>query len=89
MDPVSHLQNDDSAPFEDVACYSRLICRLHYLTTTRLDISFPIQQLSQFLSKPTICHFRAAQRVLHYLKGAPGQGLFFSRKSTLQLHGFQ
>jgi len=88
MDPGSHLHNDDGALFEDVACYRRLIGRLLYLTTTRPDITFPVQQLSQFLSKPTLCHFRAAQRVLHYLKGAPGQGLFFSRKSSLQLHGY-
>jgi hypothetical protein len=61
---------------------------LLYLTTTRPDIAFATQQLSQFLSAPTIIHYGSACRVVRYLKGTPGRGLFFSRQSTLQLLGF-
>lgn len=52
--------------------YRRLVGKL---LSTRPDITFAVQQLSQFLSKPTICHHKAAHRVLHYLKHSPGQGL--------------
>jgi hypothetical protein len=31
---------------------------------------------------------KAALRVLHYLKGAPGQGLFFSSKNDMSLRAF-
>lgn len=85
MEPGSHLHNDDGPLFSDIECYRRLVGRLLYLTTTRPDISFTVQQLSQFLSKPTMTHYKVAQRVLHYLKGSPGQGLFFSRDSPLEL----
>ncbi|MCI23556.1 copia protein, partial [Trifolium medium] len=68
--------------------YRRLIGKLLYLTTTRPDISFAIQQLSQFLSSPTITHYETACRVVRYLKGSPGRGLFFPRQSSLQLLGF-
>lgn len=88
MDSGSHLYQDDSPLFQDVECYRRLVGKLLYLTTTRPDISFVVQQLSQFLSKPTMCHFKAVQRVLHYLKGTPGQGLFFARSSSLEIHGY-
>jgi hypothetical protein len=82
------LHDDSSAPFEDISAYSRLVGRLIYLNTTRPDITFITQQLSQFLSKPTHTHYNAAVRVLKYLKGCPGRGLFFPRNSTLQLLGF-
>lgn len=88
MEPESHLCQDDGAVFTDVESYRRLVGRLLYLTTTRLDITFAVQQLSQFLSKPTVVHFKAAQRILHFLKGSPGQGLFFGRCSSLDLQGY-
>jgi hypothetical protein len=61
---------------------------LLYLNTTRPDITFITQQLSQFLSHPTQTHHVAALRVLRYLKGCPGRGLFFPRNSSINLQGF-
>ncbi|XP_019200053.1 PREDICTED: uncharacterized protein LOC109193654 [Ipomoea nil] len=58
------------------------------LTITRPDISFATQQLSQFLDKPTHLHLQADERVLRYIKAAPGQGLFFPSSSDLQLKAF-
>jgi len=82
------LRQDDSELYTDVLSYQRLVGLLLYLITTRLDISFTTQQLSQFMSKPTRSHFVVAMRVLKYLKGCPGRGLFFPRDSQLQLTGF-
>jgi len=62
--------------------------RLIYLNTTRPDITFITQQLSQFLSKPTHTHYNAALRVLKYLKGSPGRGIFFPRASGLHIQGY-
>jgi hypothetical protein len=89
--PLDHsikLHQDTSAAYEDIEGYIRLVGKLLYLTTTRPDIAFATQQLSQFLSAPTILHYESACRVVRYLKGSPGRGLFFSRQSTLQLLGF-
>jgi hypothetical protein len=87
-DPSIKLHADTSPLYEDISSYRRLIGRLLYLTTTRPDITFITQQLSQFLSKPTQIHHQAALRVLKYLKGCPGKGLHFPRSSSLQLQGF-
>jgi hypothetical protein len=87
-DPSIKLHNDASPPYEDISSYRRLVGRLLYLTTTRPDITFVTQQLSQFLSKPTQTHHQAALRVLKYLKGCPGKGLHFPRSSSLYLQGF-
>jgi len=81
------LRNDTSSPYEDIPSYRRLIGMLLYLNSTRPDITFITQQLSQFLSKPTQTHHNAALRVLKYLKGCPGKGLFFPINSSLHLQG--
>jgi hypothetical protein len=87
-DPSIKLHQDKSAAYTDISAYRRLIGRLLYLTTTRPDITFIVQQLSQFISKPTQVHYQAACRVIRYLKGSPGHGLMFSRDSKLQIFGF-
>ena len=88
MDPNIRFQKDDGAPFSDPAAYRRLVGQLLYLTTTRPDISYAMTTLSQFLHAPMVSHYRAALRVLRYLKNAPGLGLFFPSDSALHLKGF-
>jgi hypothetical protein len=87
-DPSIKLHNDTAPPFPDIPAYRRLIGRLLYLNTTRPDITYITQQLSQFLSNPTQTHHNAAMRVLRYLKGCPGKGLFFPRNSSFQIKGY-
>jgi hypothetical protein len=87
-DPSIKLYNDSGELYPDIPSYRRLIGRLLYLNTTRPDITFITQQLSQFLAKPTITHYNAATRVLRYLKHNPGRGLFFPRDSSLHISGF-
>ncbi|MCH82043.1 retrovirus-related pol polyprotein from transposon TNT 1-94, partial [Trifolium medium] len=88
LEPSIKLHQDNSAAYEDIEGYRRLVGKLLYLTTTRPDIAFATQQLSQFLSAPTITHYETACRVVRYLKGTPGRGLFFPRSSTVQILGF-
>nr|KYP62968.1 hypothetical protein KK1_017529 [Cajanus cajan] len=65
-----------------------LLALVTYLTTTRPDIAFAVQHLSQFVSSPTTAHHQATFRVLRYLKGTPGLGVFLSAHSSLQLKAF-
>ncbi|CAJ2646289.1 unnamed protein product [Trifolium pratense] len=88
MDPSLKLHHDDSAPYTDITGYRTLVGKLLYLTNTRPDIAFPVQQLCQFLDCPTQLHYKAAHKVLRYLKGCPGSGLYFPRSSDTQLVGF-
>ncbi|XP_061352700.1 uncharacterized mitochondrial protein AtMg00810-like [Gastrolobium bilobum] len=88
LEPGLKLEQDAGHPYEDVASYHRLIGRLLYLTTTRPDICHAVQQLSQFISKPTDIHMNAALHVLRYLKNAPSNGLFYPAANKLQPSGF-
>jgi len=82
------LSSIGNVPFKYVQAYKRLIGRLLYLTNIRPDITFFVQQLSQFLVKPTIAHYTATIRILIYIKGSPSIGLFFSSNTYAHLKAF-
>jgi hypothetical protein len=79
LDTSIKLHSNAGTPYHDVSRYRRLVGKLLYLNTTRPDISFATQQLSQFMHAPTTVYFNAACRVIRYLKNNPGQGMLFSR----------
>ncbi|KAK6145605.1 hypothetical protein DH2020_022425 [Rehmannia glutinosa] len=63
--------------FPDVERYRRMVGRLLYPNLSRPDISFGVQQLSQFVHTPLQAHWDAALHLLRYLKGTIGLGLFY------------
>lgn len=71
------ISSFDSELFEQLHVYRSTIGALQYLTMTRLDISFTVNKLSQYLQNPTIEHWKACKRVLRYLKGTVDFGLLF------------
>lgn len=51
-------------PFE----YSSVVGAQQYLTWTRLDITFAVNQMCQFMSTSTTTHWTAVKRILRYIK---------------------
>ena len=88
IDNHTKLSSTESVPFTYVQAYRRLIGRFMYLTNTRHDITFYVQQLSQFLVKPAISHYNATIRIIKYIKGALSLGLFFSSNTSAHLKAF-
>ncbi|KAL5547348.1 hypothetical protein UlMin_007035 [Ulmus minor] len=88
MEPNLKLSQDEGDLLPDASLYRRLIGKLLYLTITRPDLSYAVNRLSQFLSQPRLPHFKAVQRVLQYVKGTPGQGLFLPSKSEVELRAY-
>ncbi|GJZ00219.1 homogeneously-staining region [Tanacetum coccineum] len=56
IDPNVKLNLTNGFPLHDPTLYRTLVGKLIYLTITRLDISFVVQTLSQFLKEPISPH---------------------------------
>ncbi|XP_019164260.1 PREDICTED: uncharacterized protein LOC109160420 [Ipomoea nil] len=82
------LTSTDGILLHKPEIFRRLVGKLLYLTNTRPDIAYAVQQLSQYVDKPRDTQLAAAHRVLRYLKGSPGKGLFYSSASQIKLQGF-
>ncbi|KAG7598819.1 F-box associated interaction domain [Arabidopsis suecica] len=90
--PASHpieqnhkLATTTSAAFPDPSRYRRLVGRLIYLAHTRPELSYAIHLLSQFMNAPKTEHWDAVLRVIRYLKGNPGQGIFLRAGGDLKI----
>ncbi|KAG7533590.1 Retrotransposon Copia-like N-terminal [Arabidopsis thaliana x Arabidopsis arenosa] len=88
MDSDIHLHAESGDLLPDATVYRALIGKLLYLTITRADITFAVHKLSQYLSQPRTQHLQAAHRIVRYLKGDPGRGLFYAAKSEFRLQAF-
>ncbi|KAL6348342.1 hypothetical protein AAG906_005643 [Vitis piasezkii] len=88
MEQNLKLTDEDGELLHDPSRYRRLVGRLIYLTVTRPDIVYSVRTLSQFMNTPRKPHWEAALRVLRYIKGSPGQGLFLPSENNLTLSAF-
>ncbi|RVW13831.1 Retrovirus-related Pol polyprotein from transposon RE1 [Vitis vinifera] len=88
MDPNVKLVPGQGEPLGDPGRYRRLVGKLNYLTITRLDISFPVSVVSQFLQSPCDSHWDAVIRILRYIKSTPGQGVLYENRGHTQVVGY-
>ncbi|XP_071714802.1 uncharacterized mitochondrial protein AtMg00810-like [Rutidosis leptorrhynchoides] len=75
-------------PFSDPTLYRSFVGALQYLTITRPDISYAVNQVSQSLHAPTQDHFQAVKRILRYIKGTLSFGLSFLHSTSPDLLGY-
>jgi hypothetical protein len=88
MDQNLKLSKLEGSLMPDPIVYRRLIGRLMYLTLTRPDIVFAVHKLSQFMEQPREPHYKAAQHILQYIKGAHSQGILYPSTSELHIKAF-
>ncbi|CAN1176981.1 Retrovirus-related Pol polyprotein from transposon TNT 1-94 [Linum perenne] len=73
----------------DPALYRRLVGSLIYLTTsTRSDLAYAVQAVSQFMSQPRKPHLVAVYRILRYLQGTRSVGIFLPAKGNPSITAF-
>ncbi|XP_019082678.1 PREDICTED: uncharacterized protein LOC109125488 [Camelina sativa] len=78
----------DAAPFDDVKQYQRLVGKLIYLTITRPDICFAVNQASQHMRNPSMHHWNMVNRILQYIKSSSGQRIWMGRNESTELVGY-
>ncbi|GKE37715.1 putative zinc finger, CCHC-type containing protein, partial [Tanacetum coccineum] len=65
-------------PYYDLTHYRSLVNAFQYLTIIRPDLSYAVNQVSQFLHNPMQDYFQVVKRILHYVKGTLSYCLSFS-----------
>ncbi|PKI78210.1 hypothetical protein CRG98_001381 [Punica granatum] len=84
----SRLSLHDGHPFEDPSLYRSVVGSLQYLSLTRPDIAYAVNQVCQFMHNPSVTHWLAVKRILRYLKGTITYGLHLRPGSISALHGY-
>ncbi|XP_058003915.1 uncharacterized mitochondrial protein AtMg00810-like [Hevea brasiliensis] len=82
---LAFTKSDD---VDDPTQYRRLVGWLIYQTITRLELSYCVHILAQFMQQPKKAHWEAAVRVAHYLKGNPSQGTLLHANCDLKLSAY-
>ncbi|GKB17034.1 ribonuclease H-like domain-containing protein [Tanacetum coccineum] len=75
----------DGDPVSDHTLYRSLAGALQYLTFTRPDIFYVVQQVCLFMHDPREPHFSALKRILRYVRGTLYYGLQLYSSSTSSL----
>ncbi|CAN6444973.1 unnamed protein product [Victoria cruziana] len=82
------IKDGDSLGDKEKGAYQRLVGKLIYFTLTRLDITYAVNVVSQFMHAPSNTHMRVVQRILCYLKKNPGRGLLYIKQETVDLEAY-
>ncbi|XP_021766596.1 uncharacterized protein LOC110731052 [Chenopodium quinoa] len=85
VDCKSKLSAFDGDPVVDPSLYRSLAGALQYLTFTRPDIAYAVQQICLFMHAPREPHFNALKRIIRYLKGTADHGFYLYRLPPTRL----
>lgn len=64
-----------SAPFHDTQFYRSIVGALQYATITRLEITYCVNRVCQFMHNPLLFRCQAVKQILRYLAGTLDSGL--------------
>ncbi|XP_024171374.1 uncharacterized mitochondrial protein AtMg00810-like [Rosa chinensis] len=78
MSSKHDLTAPDGAFLDNPTEFRTLVGSLQYLMITCPDIAFSVNSVSQFMSQPRVPHMVVVKRILRYVKGTLGHGLFFA-----------
>ncbi|XP_019108082.1 uncharacterized mitochondrial protein AtMg00810-like [Beta vulgaris subsp. vulgaris] len=78
VDTKAKLSASNGPPMQDPTLYRQLASALQYLTFTRPDITYAVQQVCLFMHDPREPHYHALKRILRYLKGTLEYGMHYT-----------
>lgn len=75
VDTNSKLTADAGDPIPNPTEYRSIAGSLQYLTFTRPDITYVVQQACFYMHDPRVRHLQALKRIIWYLQGTSSHGL--------------
>jgi hypothetical protein len=90
MSSSGKLARDQGTPLsgEGQYQYRSIVGGLQYLTLTRLDLSFAVNCVCQYMQSPTDTHWTTVKRILRYVKGTMRFSLNFQKSHSDTLSAF-
>jgi hypothetical protein len=87
IDTAGKLSSDAGSPLStsDASDYRSLVGALQYLTMTRPDLQYAIQQACLHMHAPTMAHQGLVKRILRYVRGTSAPGLHLRRSNNSDL----
>jgi hypothetical protein len=90
MSSSDKISKYDGSPLssDDTTLYRSTVGALQYLMMTRLDISFVVNKVYQYMQQPTIEHWTSVKRILRYLKFPCNDGICITWSPSQLLSAF-
>ncbi|XP_076908128.1 uncharacterized protein LOC143564868 [Bidens hawaiensis] len=88
VDTQSKLASEPDSVFNDPTTYRSLAGALQYLTFTRPDIAYAVQQICMHMHSPCMAHWNALKRIIRYLQGTTDYGLHLRSSSALSIRAY-
>ncbi|XP_060176220.1 uncharacterized mitochondrial protein AtMg00810-like [Lycium barbarum] len=85
VDTKAKLGATAGPPCDDPTQYRKLVGALQYLTFTRPDISYAVQQVCLHMHDPKVAHMHALKRIVRYIQGTIEFGLHLYKSSIASL----
>jgi histone deacetylase 1/2 len=84
-DTKSKCSSTEGVPLKAASWYRSMAGALQYLTLTRPDIAYAVQQVCLHMHAPKECHGAMLKRILRYIKGTTTLGLYLhaNKKPTI------
>ncbi|XP_076958714.1 secreted RxLR effector protein 161-like [Bidens hawaiensis] len=82
------IGHDPNGEKVDETLYRSMIGFLMYLTASRLDIMYPTCLCTRYQSNPKFSHLALVKRILRYLNGCQGVGIWYARDYVFELGAY-
>jgi len=88
IDTKQKLPASDGEQVEDATFYHSITGALQYLTLTRPDIAYAVNQACLYMHSPRETHWNLVKRILRYLRGTIDCGLVISSSTSTDLKAY-
>lgn len=78
----------DGPLFDNPTLFRSTVRSIPYLSLTRLNITYSVNKVCQFVHNSTISHWQAVKWILRYLKNTAQLGLLIRPCPNFSLHAF-
>ncbi|MCO5576018.1 hypothetical protein L7F22_029825 [Adiantum nelumboides] len=85
LDQNFKLRIDEGKVLDDAMMYRKIVGSLIYMTISRLDLSYTIELVSQFMQLPKKSHLDAVRHILRYVRATLDYALFYDACTQVQV----